>query len=136
MKNYAILTNRKRSIIALVHSVVFASIAFGSILRTAQVAPIWLRSSSLSAAAITVAIYVVVSSVLITLLGVSRCVIERLYFAFCASSASVGLIRNIIGDHNLPVGQYFRLVMLLCAVLTGVIILRHHSQVLATAETE
>jgi hypothetical protein len=136
MKNYAILTNRKRSIIALVHSVVFASIAFGSILRTAQVSPIWLRSSSLSAAAITVAIYVVVSSVLIALLSVSRCAIERLYFAFCASSASVGLIRNVIGDQNLPVGQYFRLVMLLCAVLTGVIILCHHSQVLATAETE
>jgi len=39
MKHFAILTNRKRSIIALVHSVVFALIALVSILPAANVSP-------------------------------------------------------------------------------------------------
>ena len=130
MKRYAILTNRKRSMIALVHSVVFALIALVSILRTAQVAPIWLNTSAIFTA-ITVIVYVIVSSVLILLFRASRPAIERLYFAFCASSASVGLLRNIIGDRNVPPARYFRFLMLLCAVLTGIIILRRHSRELA-----
>jgi hypothetical protein len=130
MKRYTILTNRKRSVIALIHSVVFALIALVSILRAAKAAPIWLRTSSTSTA-IMLIIYVIVSSVLIVLFRVSRPAIEKLYFAFCASSASLGLLRNIIGDQNVPPARYFRFLMLLCAVLTGIIILRHHSQELA-----
>jgi len=124
MKPYVILTNRKRSIIALIHSVVFASIALVSILRAAEVAPIWIKTTT-SSRAITLIIYLIVSSVLIVLFRVSRPAIEKLYFAFCASSASLGLLRNIIGDQNVPPVRYFRFLMLLCAVLTGVIILRH-----------
>jgi flagellar biosynthesis protein FliP len=130
MKHYAILTNRKRSIIALIHSVVFASIALVSILRAAQVAPIWLKVSATSTA-ITLIIYLIVSSVLIVLFRVSRPAIEKLYFAFCAISASLGLLRNVIGDQNVPPARYFRFLMLLCAVLTGVVILRHHSRELS-----
>ena len=124
MKPYVILTNPKRSIIALIHSVVFASIALVSILRAAEVAPIWIKTTT-SSRAITLIIYLIVSSVLIVLFRVSRPAIEKLYFAFCASSASLGLLRNIIGDQNVPPVRYFRFLMLLCAVLTGVIILRH-----------
>jgi hypothetical protein len=134
MNSYAILTNRKRTIIALIHSLVFALIAFASVLRAAQVAPIWLRDSSSNSATITLMIYLIVSSVLVQLVRVSRSFLEKLYFAFCASSAGVGLFRNLVGDHNLPAGRYFRLAMLLCAVLTGLIILRRHSRVLAVAE--
>jgi hypothetical protein len=130
MKHYAILTNRKRSIIALIHSVVFASIALVSILRAAQVAPIWLKVSATSTV-ITLIIYLIVSSVLIVLFRVSRPAIEKLYFAFCATSASLGLLRNLIGDQNVPPARYFRFLMLLCAVLTGVVILRHHSRELS-----
>jgi hypothetical protein len=130
MKHYAILTNRKRSIIALIHSVVFASIALVSILRAAQVAPIWLKVSATSTV-ITLIIYLIVSSVLIVLFRVSRPAIEKLYFAFCATSASLGLLRNLIGDQNIPPARYFRFLMLLCAVLTGVVILRHHSRELS-----
>jgi hypothetical protein len=134
MKPYVILTNRKRSIIALIHSVVFASIALVSILRAAEVAPIWIKTTT-SSRAITLIIYLIVSSVLIVLFRVSRPAIEKLYFAFCASSASLGLLRNIIGDQNVPPARYFRFLMLLCAVLTGVIILRHQfRQLTANAE--
>jgi flagellar biosynthesis protein FliP len=130
MKPYAILTNRKRSIIALIHSVVFALIALVSILRAAKTPPMWLRTSATSTA-ITLTIYVIVSSVLILLFRVSQPAIEKLYFAFCASSASLGLLRNIVGDQNVPPARYFRFLMLICAVLTGIIILRHHSRELA-----
>jgi len=134
MKHYAILTNRRRSIIALIHSIVFALIALVSILRTAKVTPMWLKTSATSTV-ITLIIYLIVSSVLIVLFRVSRPAIEKLYFAFCATSASLGLLRNIIGDQNVPPARYFRFFMLLCAVLTGIIILRHHSRELAeTAE--
>jgi len=127
MKHYAILTNRKRSIIALIHSVVFALIALASVLRSTNVTPIWLKTAGTSTA-ITLIIYLIVSFVLIVLFRVSRPAIEKLYFAFCATSASLGLLRNIIGDQNVPPARYFRFLMLLCAVLTGVIILRHHSR--------
>lgn len=127
MKRYAILTNRKRSIIALIHSVVFALIALVGIVRAAEVAPIWLKTSGTSAV-VTLIIYLIVSSVLIVLFRVSRPTIEKLYFAFCASSASLGLLRNIVGDENMPPARYFRFGMLLCAVLTGFVILRHHSR--------
>jgi len=127
MKHYAILTNRKRSIIALIHSVVFALIALSSILRAAQVSPIWLKTSALSTA-VTLIIYLIVSVVLVLLFRVSRPAIEKLYFAFCASSACLGLLRNIIGDQNVPQARYFRFLMLVSAVLTGIIILRHHSR--------
>src|SRR5579871_3631430 len=107
MKDYVILTNRKRSIIALIHSVVFALIALVSILRAANVSPIWLKTSGASTA-ITLTIYSIVSSGLILLFCVSRPAIEKLYFAFCATSASLGLVRNIIGDQNVPPARYFR----------------------------
>jgi len=135
MHPYAILTNRKRSIIALIHSIIFASIAFASILRAARVAPIWNRNPSSTSAVIALTIYLLVSSVLLLLFRVSRSTVEKLYFGFCASSASVGLVRNIVGDENLPTGQYFRLLMLLCAVLTGLVILRHHSRVIPSIES-
>jgi predicted membrane channel-forming protein YqfA (hemolysin III family) len=73
----------------------------------------------------------IVSSVLIVLFRVSRPAIEKLYFAFCATSASLGLLRNLIGDQNVRPARYFRFLMLLCAVLTGVVILRHHSRELS-----
>lgn len=128
MSRYAILTNRKRAIIALLHSIVFALIALFGIARASVVGPIWLSSSARLPSVAILAIYVVVSSVLIQLVRISRGAREKLYFAFCASSASLGLLRTILGDQNLPASQYFRLLMLICAVLTGIVILRSHAK--------
>jgi len=129
MSRYAILTNRKRAIIALLHSMVFALIALRSITTASAVNPIWLRSSARLSSAAILTIYIVVSSVLIQFVRISRGAREKLYFAFCASSASLGLLRTILGDQNLPASQYFRLLMLLCAVLTGIVILRSHAKI-------
>lgn len=128
MSRYAILTNRKRAIIALLHSIVFALIALLGIARASVVGPIWLSSSARLPSVAILAIYIVVSSVLIQLVRISRGAREKLYFAFCASSASLGLLRTILGDQNLPASQYFRLLMLICAVLTGIVILRSHAK--------
>lgn len=134
MNRYAILTNRKRSIIALIHSIVFAGIALRSVAIASQVHPIWVNPSSL-AGLLILSIYVVVSSILIQLARISRSSGERLYFGLCATSATLGLFRTIIGDQNLPAGQYLRLLMLLCAVITGIIIVRSHSPVQLAPET-
>lgn len=132
MNTYAILNNRKRSIIALIHSIVFALVALRGIAYAAQVSPIWLANSSISPVVILM-VYVIVSSVLIQLARLSRSAREKLYFGFCASSATLGLLRNILGDHNLPGGQYLRLLMLLCAVLTGITIVHSHSRTIPVA---
>ena len=73
-------------------------------------------------------IYLVVSTILLILVRVSTCARERLYFAFCATSASFGLLRILLGDSHLFIAQYVRVGMLACAVLTGYIILRRHSE--------
>ncbi len=70
-----------------------------------------------------------VTTILLILVRVSSCARERLYFAFCATSASFGLLRILLGDVHVFVAQYVRVGMLACAVLTGYIILRRHSEI-------
>ncbi len=135
MNGYAIITNRKRALIALAHSVVFLLIATRGVAAATSVNAIWLKAS-LIPSAVMLFIYLVVSSILIQLVRVSRCSRERLYFGFCASSATLGLLRTVVGDPNLPAGQYLRVLMLLCAVATGTVILRVHSRVSLVAESE
>lgn len=135
MSSYAILTNRRRAIIALLHSVVFAVIALHSITSASVVNPIWFNSPASVSSVLILAIYLVVSSVLIQLVRISRSAREKLYFGFCASSATLGLLRSILGDQNLPAGQHLRLLMLLCAVLTGIAILRSHSKMCPVSES-
>jgi len=135
VNDYAIITNRKRALIALAHSVVFLLIAMRGVATATTVSAIWLKASPI-ASAVMLLIYLVVSSVLIQLVRVSRCSREKLYFGFCASSATLGLLRTVVGDPNLPAGQYLRVLMLLCAVATGTVILRIHSRVSFAAEGE
>ena len=136
MNEYAIITNRKRAIIALTHSVVFLLIALYSVAAAAMTAPIWVRSSSIRSSLVMLSIYLVVSSALVYLVRVSRGAREKLYFAFCASSATLGLLRTIFGDTNLHAGQYVRVIMLLSAVATGTVILRGHASMSLAADSE
>jgi hypothetical protein len=75
-----------------------------------------------------VAIYLVVASILAWLVSLSRCARERIYFAFCASSATFGLLRSVFGDSALPAAQYMRVVMLSSAVVVGTLIFRSFSR--------
>jgi hypothetical protein len=125
MDEFTILTNRKRALIALAHSVVFLGIALHGFLAPRQ--RLTFQGSATASLAL-LAIYLVVSSVLGWLTGIARCARERIYFAFCTASASFGLLRLMFGDTTLPVAQYLRVTMLLCAVVLGFRIFRWHAQ--------
>jgi hypothetical protein len=128
MNGYAILTNRKRAIIALVHSVFFLLVALMSFLGRAKAGLLFSSPEPVGDWAM-LGIYVAVTTILLILVRASACSRERLYFAFCATSASFGLLRILLGDVHLLVAQYVRVGMLTCAVLTGYIIFRRHSEV-------
>ena len=131
MDRFAIINNRKRAIIALVHSVFFLGVA-GVQLAISHAAAFSIRSEKVIGGAILLAIYVIVTTVLLVLLRFSHCTRERLYFAFCAASAAFGLVRILLGDPVLH-ANVWRVLLLSCAVIVGTGILRSHS-VAAVAE--
>jgi hypothetical protein len=129
MPDFAVLTNRKRTLIALVHSIFFLALAAWNTLK-AGVSVGLVRSlisqthtGRASAIAMT-AVYLIVSAILLWLTGLSRCAIERAYFAFCSTSASFGLLRALVGSEGMQPAQYIRVAMLSAAVVTGFFILR------------
>lgn len=133
MDEFSVINNRKRSIIALIHSFFFMSLALRTLAIGSEAKPIWLANGAVGPY-VMLAIYAIVSAILIQLVRVSGCTRERLYFAFCASSATLGLLRAVFGDSSLHVGQYLRVAMLLCGVVTGIWILLGFSRVVPATE--
>jgi len=127
MGEFAILTNRKRAVVALVHSVVFLLIAFRQMIAATPAAGIWVPSTVSRGTWILCAIFVIVSSILLWLFVISRGWMEKFYFALCTVSASSGLVRTAAGDQAFHAGLYIRVVMLASAVMVGLLILRLHS---------
>lgn len=126
MNDFGVLTNRKRALIALIHSFVFLGIALhGFASPKAGVLP---PGFGATADFILIGIYLTVASILAWLVSVARCAKERVYFALCASSATFGLVRTIFGDSTLPVAQYVRVIMLTSAVVVGTWIFRAFSR--------
>ena len=125
MDRFAIINNRKRAVIALVHSVFFMGVA-GVQLAISRAEPFSIRREKVVAPIILLAIYVIVTTVLLILLRFSRCTRERLYFAFCAASAGFGLVRILLGDPVLH-ANVLRVLLLFCAVVIGTGILRSHA---------
>ena len=125
MNDFGVLNNRKRALIALIHSFVFLGIAIhGFASPKAGV----LRGSAALGDLVLIGIYLVVSSILAWLVGLSRCLRERAYFAMCTTSAAFGLLRTILGDSSLPIAQYMRVIMLSSAVAVGILIFRNFSR--------
>jgi hypothetical protein len=125
MNDFAILTNRKRAVIALVHSVVFLGIATHGFLSHKSGI---LDGTAPSSDFILVMVYLTVTSILAWLVGISGCTRERLYFVLCAGSATFGLLRTAFGDSAVPAAQYLRVILLTSAVLVGTWILRSFSR--------
>jgi hypothetical protein len=125
MNEFAILTNRKRALIALAHSLVFLAIAWHGF--ASPKAAISLHGSGAVGSVVTLFIYATVTTVLTWLATISRCARERIYFSLCVCSATFGLLRTLFGDTALPAAQYLRVAMLSCAVLMGTWILRSFS---------
>ena len=132
MDGFAIINNRKRALIALIHSVFFLGVA-GVQLAVSHAGPFSIRGEKVVGGIVLLTIYVIVTSVLLILLRFSRCTKERLYFAFCAASAAFGLVRILLGDPVLH-ANVLRVLLLLCAVVVGTGILRSHSMASVAGE--
>lgn len=128
MDSFAVLTNRKRALIALIHSVVFFLIAFRAVAKPSVVASIGsLHGPALRTSVIFIAIYAIVTTILLQLARISRSV-ERLYFGLCATSAGFGILRYWLGDPTIHVAIYVRVLALGLAVGVGTMIWLGHAQ--------
>jgi hypothetical protein len=128
MGGFRILSNRKRAIVALVHTVVFLLIAVRQMVAGGPASGIWAPSSVSAGTWALCAIFAVVSAILFWLFAISRGWLEKIYFGLCAVSAASGLLRTAVGDHGFHAGLYLRVVMLVSAVLVGLLIVRVHSE--------
>lgn len=127
MGRFSILSNRKRAVVALVHSVVFLLIAVRQMIAATPASGVWTRSTVPPGTWILCGIFAIVSAILLWLLILSRGWMEKFYFAFCTASASSGLLRTAAGDQAFHAGIYVRVVMLISAVFVGLLIVRTHS---------
>lgn len=130
MDKFTILTNRKRAIIALIHSIAFLLLAFVTSLRT--VAPLSFHLHPNEGLAL-LGMYGIVTSVLVILFVISACLRERLYFALCSTSAGTALVRTIVGDRAMHGAQYLRVVALMLAVVIGTAIVKSYAPEVALA---
>src|ERR1039458_4308896 len=105
MPRYVILTNRKRAIVALVHSVAFLGIAFYGVISVVRP----LGAASPASAWTVAGVYVVVTSALAVLAAISGNWCERLSFAVCPPSATFALLRQILGDPPMHCAVYVRI---------------------------
>jgi hypothetical protein len=128
MGEFSILTNRKRAIVALVHSVVFLMVAIRQMIAARPAEGIWAASTVSRSTWILCGIFALVSAILFGLLVISRAWMEKFYFGLCTVSASSGLLRTAAGDQAFHAGLYIRVVMLASAVLVGLLIVRVHSR--------
>ena len=128
MNEFGVLNNRKRALIALIHSVVFLGVAMHGFLSPKTGI---LHGSGATGDFVLIAIYLIVASILGWLVSLSRCAWERIYFALCAGSATFGLTRTMFGDAAVPPAQYLRVILLSSAVAVGVLILRSFSRPVA-----
>lgn len=126
MNDFYILNNRKRALIAMLHSLVFLGIALHGF--AAPKVGIVTTGFTPAGDVVLIAVYLAVASILLWLVILSRCLRERLYFLLCAGSATSGLLRTVFGDATLPEAQYLRVVLLTSAVVVGTTILRLFSR--------
>lgn len=125
MNRFGVLTNRKRALIALIHSLVFLGVAMHGFVSAKSGI---VHGSAAAGDRVLIGIYLVVASILAWLVGISRCAKERVYFALCASSATFGLLRTILGDSTIPAAQYLRVILLSSAAALCVLIVRAFSR--------
>ena len=129
MNRYGILNSARRAVIALVHTVVFGLLALYQLLVRQH--PLSLLSAGHGQFAAPIAlttIYFIVTVVLLVLLRLSQCSLERLYFGFCATSAGIGLLRALVGDPTAYAELLARVLLLASAIVAGTLIWRKHVQ--------
>ena len=126
MSSFTILNSRKRAIIALIHTIVFLCVA--ALQTTVSHASAFsLHGNKVVDGIVPLAIYAMVTTVLLVLLQMASHATERLYFGLCATSAAFGLLRVLLGDPALH-ASVLRVFLLSCATIVGLITLRTHSR--------
>lgn len=128
MGRFSILTNRKRAIVALAHSVAFLLIAVRQMIAAAPAAGVLTPARVPVGTWVLCGIFAAVSTILLGMLAISHGWMEKFYFAFCTLSAASGLLRTAAGDQTFHAGIYVRVVMLISAVGVGLLIVRVHSR--------
>lgn len=128
MGEFSILTNRKRAIVALVHSVVFLIVALRQMIVVSPASGIWLTPAVPLSTWILCGIFIIVSSILFYLFAISHGWLEKLYFALCTASATSGLLRTVAGDQAFHAALYIRVIMLAGAILVGFVLVHAHSR--------
>ena len=134
---YGILNNRKRAIIALVHSIVFLAIAMMGLQSPPKTGLFTGQGTLFTPGRVaTFFVYLIVTSVLLILIRYSRCRHERAYFAFCSRACRRRLAARSLWRYPIPhVGAVARLLLLGVAVIVGFAILQVHSQPQAIPES-
>ena len=138
MKRYSVLTTRRRAVIAFVHSVFFFFVALAGLWGPSRIPPLaaaWAgRMGGLVPAPVLgmVAVYLAVTGILLWLTLISAGALERLYFAFCATSAASGLLRSLLGDTPQHTGALIRVLMLSCAIVACARIWHSHQSVVSS----
>ena len=125
MDQFGVLTNRRRAVIALVHSIVFLGVAARGFVSPKLGI---LHGNGIAGDFVRIGIYLIVSSILLWLITISRSLVERVYFGICAVSAMAGLVRTVFGDRAVPPAQYVRVLLLSSAVAIGLGMVRWHSR--------
>lgn len=127
MSGFAILTSRKRAVVALIHAAAFLGLAVRDFAVASRLSGVLTASAGMTRSVVFAVVYLMVSTVLAYLLIISKCGGEQVYFGLCTGSASTGLLRAIAGDAAFPAGQYVRMALLGGAVVTGILIVRMHA---------
>ena len=128
MNRYVILNGRKRTIIALVHTVAFGLLAFWQFaISQHPLALVSAHSPHLAGPIALTVIYFIVTVVLLILLWYAGTLLERLYFSLVSTSAGIGLLRVVFGDPTVHFGALIRVLLLGLATITGFLILKQHS---------
>lgn len=126
MDEFAILSNRRRALIALIHSLFFLAIAIRGFAFPR--AAVMFHGPGRLRGLLMLVIYGIVTVALALLALLARCPKEKLYFVLCVGSASFAFIRIWLGDPAIPAAQYARVFMLLCAVFVGIRIYSGHRE--------
>jgi hypothetical protein len=126
--SYFVITNKKRAIVALAHSVAFLCLAI------VMYKPPRAIGFATTGSSVMTVMYFIVTSILLWLTLASRMRNEKLYFGLCATSAGFGLLRMIVPSPEFAAfAVYVRVSMLAMAVMVGVGLWRTHGRFAAAA---
>ena len=118
MHSFSVLNSRKRAITALVHTVIFFLCVAAVQTALSHAKALSLHGDKVVGGIVLLSIYTIMTTVLLIVLRVASHARGRLYFALCATSAALALLRIVLGDPALHAGV-LRVCLLSAAVVVA-----------------